>query len=131
MYSKTKIDSAGRALSKGVFKSEDQEIEAEIIFDDYRRAHLQPLTDTTYLIQGWLSQFDKGFYIAQRLKRRPQILRKMRRFSVRLTQLQDIGGNRVIVDTNADVEALRRFLMDRITGDLHDKYSQGENGDFP
>lgn len=117
MYSKTKIDSAGRALSKGVFKSEDQEIESEIIFDDYRRAHLQPLTDTTYLIQGWLSQFDKGFYIAQRLKRRPQILRKMRRFSVRLTQLQDIGGNRVIVDTNADVEALRRFLMDRITGD--------------
>jgi ppGpp synthetase/RelA/SpoT-type nucleotidyltranferase len=117
MHSKTKIDSAGRALSKGVFKSEDQEIEAEIVFDDYRRAHLQPLTDTTYIIQGWLSQFDKRFYIAQRLKRRPQILRKMRRFSVRLTQLQDIGGNRVIVDTNADVEALRRFLLGRIGGD--------------
>ena len=41
----------------------------------------------------------------------------MRRFSVRLTQLQDIGGNRVIVDTNADVEALRRFLLDRIARD--------------
>jgi len=117
MYSKTKIDNAGRALSKGVFKSEDQQIEAEIIFDDYRRAHLQPLTDTTYIIQSWLSQFDKQFYIAQRLKRRPQILRKMRRFSVRLTQLQDIGGNRVIVDTNADVEELRRLLLERIKGE--------------
>ncbi len=117
MHSKTKIDKAGRALSRGAFKSEDEEIEAEIIFDDYRRAHLQPLTDTTYIIQNWLSQFDKQFYIAQRLKRRPQILRKMRRFSVRLTQLQDIGGNRVIVDTNSDVEALRRFLLDRIKGD--------------
>ncbi|BBO79632.1 hypothetical protein DSCO28_01980 [Desulfosarcina ovata subsp. sediminis] len=114
MYSKTKIDNAGRALSKGVFKSEDHEIEAEIIFDDYRRAHLQPLTDATYLIQDWLAQFDKNFYIAQRLKRRPQILRKMRRFSVRLTQLQDIGGNRIIVDTNADVEELRKFLLKNI-----------------
>ena len=117
IHSKTKIDKAGRALSRNIFKSEDEEIEAEIVFDDYRRAHLQPLTDTTYIIQNWLSQFDKQFYIAQRLKRRPQILRKMRRFSIRLTQLQDIGGNRVIVDTNAEVEALRRFLLDRIKRD--------------
>lgn len=114
MHSKTKIDLAGRALSKGVFRSEDEEIEAEIAFDDYRRAHLQPLTETTYLVQNWLSSFDKNYYIAQRLKRRPQILRKMSRFSVRLTQLQDIAGNRIIVDTNHDVEALRRFLHERI-----------------
>ena len=114
MTSKNKIDRAGYALSKKDFRSEDEEIEAEIVFDDYRREHLQPLTDTTYLIQDWLSNFGKHYYIAQRLKRRPQILRKMRRFSVRLTQLQDIGGNRVIVDTNADVEALRHFLQGRI-----------------
>jgi ppGpp synthetase/RelA/SpoT-type nucleotidyltranferase len=114
MYSKTKIDKAGQALAKNEFKSEDDQIESEIIFDDFRRAHLQPLTESTYLIQNWLSQFDKQYYIAQRLKRRPQILRKMGRFSVRLTQLQDIGGNRVIVDANADVEALRRFLHERI-----------------
>lgn len=114
MYTKTKIDQAGHALTKGIFKSQDHEIEAEIVFDEYRKAHLQPLTDVTYLIQEWLAQLDKKFYIAQRLKRRPQILRKMKRFSVRLTQLQDIGGNRVIVDTNADVEALRLFLLGKI-----------------
>ncbi len=114
MYSKTKIDNAGRALAKQSFKSEDHEIESEIIFDEYRRAHLQPLTDVTYIIQDWLSHIEKNFYIAQRLKRRPQILRKMLRFSVRLTQLQDIGGNRVIVDTNSDVESLRKFLIKKI-----------------
>ncbi len=117
MYSKTKIDSSGQALAKGVFKSEDQELEAEIVFDDYRRAHLEPLTEVTYLVQGWLAQLDKKFYIAQRLKRRPQILRKMRRFSVRLTQLQDIGGNRVIVDTNADVEGLRKYFLEKVRGE--------------
>lgn len=117
MYSKTKIDRAGQDLSKNVFRSEDEEIESEIIFDEYRQAHLQPLTDVTYLIQQWLAQFGKNYYIAQRLKRRPQILRKMKRFSVRLTQLQDIGGNRVIVDTNSDVDALHKFLQDRIANE--------------
>jgi len=114
MHSKNKIDDAGQALAKSQFKSEDHEIESEVIFDDYRRAHLQPLTETTYILQGWLSEFNKQYYIAQRLKRRPQILRKMRRFSVRLTQLQDIGGNRIIVDSNDDVEALSRFLREKI-----------------
>ncbi|MDF7809690.1 hypothetical protein P4E94_19785 [Pontiellaceae bacterium B12219] len=117
MYSKTKIDRAGRALSKGQFKIEDDEIESEIIFDDYRQAHLQPLTETTHQLQTWLSSFGRQYYIAQRLKRKPQILRKMHRFSVRLTQLQDIGGNRVIVDSNDDVEILRRFLRDHVEKD--------------
>lgn len=114
MYSKTKIDNAGISLAKNCFKSEEQQTESEIIFDYYRGAHLQPLTEATYMVQDWLSKFGKQYYIAQRLKRRPQILRKMLRFSIRLTQLQDIGGNRVIVDTNADVEALRRFLRERL-----------------
>ncbi|MDM7987641.1 MAG: hypothetical protein QUS13_09930 [Smithella sp.] len=73
MHSKTKIDNEGQALAKGQFKSEDQEIESELIFDDYRRAHLQPLTAATYIVQNWLGQFNKRYYIAQRRKRRPQI----------------------------------------------------------
>lgn len=117
MYSKAKIDQAGRALSKNEFSSGDHEIESEIIFDDYRRAHLQPLTETTHQIQTWLTNFDRRYYIAQRLKRKPQIIRKLRRFSVRLTQLQDIGGNRVIVDRNSDVDALRRFLLGKVQSD--------------
>ncbi|MCP8688099.1 RelA/SpoT domain-containing protein [Marinobacterium sedimentorum] len=65
-------------------------------------------------IQSWLSGFDGQYYIAQRLKRKPQILRKMHRFSVRLTQLQDIGGNRIIVDKNEDVESLRRYIHEKL-----------------
>jgi len=115
LYSKNKIDKSGRALSKNNFKSEDDEIESEIIFDDYRKSHLQPLTETTYLLQTWLSGFEGQYYIAQRLKRKPQILRKLRRFSVRLSQLQDIGGNRIIVDTNEDVERLYRFITGKLS----------------
>ena len=56
----------------------------------------------------------KNYYIAQRLKRRPQILRKLRRLSVRLTQLQDIGGCRIIVDKNTDVDELKSFITTRL-----------------
>lgn len=115
MYSNRQIDLAGKALSMGTFQSDDHEIDCEIIFDDYRRSHLEPLTNTTMQIQTWLGDFDRQYYIAQRLKRKPQILRKMRRFSVRLTQLQDIGGNRIIVNTNDDVDTLRRFIHERLT----------------
>ena len=117
MYSKTKIDKAGKTIADGAFETEDQEIEAEIIFDDYRRSHLHPLTEATLRMQSWLSEFDRAYYIAQRLKRKPQIIRKLGRFHVRLTQLQDIGGNRIIVDRNDDVDALRRFLFDRMDND--------------
>lgn len=116
MYSNRQIDLAGKALSTRSFQSEDHELECEVIFDEYRRAHLEPLTDSTMQIQSWLSDFDRHYYIAQRLKRKPQILRKMKRFSVRLAQLQDIGGNRIIVDTNEDIEALRRFIHHKLAG---------------
>ena len=115
MYSNRKIDLAGKALSINSFDSDDHELDCEIIFDDYRKSHLEPLTNTTMQLQMWLSQFDRQYYIAQRLKRKPQILRKMRRFSTRLTQLQDVGGNRIIVNSNEDVEELRRFIKNKLT----------------
>lgn len=115
MHSKTKIDKAGKALALAQFENDDHELESEIIFDEYRLSHLQPLTDATLEVQAWLSEFRRPYYIAQRLKRKPQILRKMQRFSVRLSQLQDIGGNRVIVNRNEDLEALRRFIRERLS----------------
>ncbi len=62
-----------------------------------------------------LSNYGASYYIAQRLKRKPQIARKLRRLTVRLSQLQDIGGCRIIVQTNADVDALKRFLEEQVS----------------
>lgn len=98
MISKSRIDRAGTILSDPNREYDELALELDYIFEDYRKQHLRPLTQTTLKLQEWLQSFDKNYYIAQRLKRRPQILRKLRRLSVRLTQLQDIGGCRVIVD---------------------------------
>lgn len=114
--SKAKIDKAGVALTKDVDEIEniDEYFELEQIFDDYRKSHLQPLTETTLELQSWLSNYGTSYYIAQRLKRKPQIIRKLKRLSVRLTQLQDIGGCRIIVEENKDVDRLRTFILDKL-----------------
>jgi len=114
--SKTKIDKAGLALAKGKFRDEVDYIELEDAFDEYRKAHLQPLSETTLELQRLLVNYGASYYIAQRLKRKPQIVRKLNRFSVRLTQLQDIGGCRIIVHHNADVNKLYNYLLDSVGG---------------
>jgi ppGpp synthetase/RelA/SpoT-type nucleotidyltranferase len=113
-YSKSKIDKAGSILSQADREYDETTLEMEYVFEDYRRYHLEPLTKLTLEIQQWLQTYDKKYYIAQRLKRRPQILRKLRRLSVRLTQLQDIGGCRIILEKNSDVDDTIGFIRDKI-----------------
>lgn len=112
--SRTKIDKAGLALAKGKFRDEVDYIELEETFDEYRKAHLQPLSETTLELQQLLANYGAPYYIAQRLKRKPQIVRKLNRLSVRLTQLQDIGGCRIIVHRNSDVDKLYKYLRDSV-----------------
>lgn len=112
--SRSKIDKAGRLLSDLKRIYDEATLEAEYVFDDYRKRHLEPLTRLTLEVQTWLRSYQKDYFIAQRLKRKPQILRKLRRLSVRLTQLQDIGGCRIIVNENRDVDGLVAFLSSTI-----------------
>ena len=87
---------------------------SDTIFDNFRQAHLQPLTSTTIALQNWFRADNASYIIVQRLKRKPQILKKLRRLNVRLTQLQDIGGLRIIVDQNSDVDKLIDYITDKL-----------------
>lgn len=111
--SKSKIDKSGSAMASESFRTIEEEIEAEEVFDDYRKAHLEPLTHCTLELQSWLAEYTGRYYIAQRLKRKPQIIRKLNRLSVRLSQLQDIGGCRIILEKNRDVDFLYNLLKAR------------------
>ncbi|MEC7761753.1 MAG: RelA/SpoT domain-containing protein [Pseudomonadota bacterium] len=117
MTSKTKIDKAGRVLSDQNRPYDEESLEFDIVFEEFRGDHLEPLTRLTLLLQNRLETFGHPYYVAQRLKRKPQILRKLRRFSVRLTQLQDIGGCRIVVDKNEDVDTLIGLVHDSIGSD--------------
>ncbi|MBU6474859.1 MAG: RelA/SpoT domain-containing protein, partial [Alphaproteobacteria bacterium] len=113
--SKSKIDKAGRALAKYDYKDEVEYIELEELFDEHRMSHLQPLSETTIELQRLMAGYGREYYIAQRLKRKPQIIRKLNRLSVRLSQLQDIGGCRIIVEKNSDVISLLKYLEGHTT----------------
>lgn len=111
--SNARTDKAGVALTKDIADI-DEYIALEQVFDEYRKGHLLPLTETTLELQNWLSNYGSSYYIAQRLKRKPQIIRKLKRLSVRLTQLQDIGGCRIIVETNKDVDKLHNYIREKL-----------------
>lgn len=112
--SKRKIDKAGKILSSQKWNSDEEYIQMDDIFNEYRIKHLKPLSEVTMKLQEWLSSFSEDYYIAQRLKRRPQMLRKLKRFSVRLTQLQDIGGCRIIVKNNNKVDELLKHIKNKL-----------------
>ncbi|MCW2248420.1 ppGpp synthetase/RelA/SpoT-type nucleotidyltransferase [Azospirillum fermentarium] len=115
MASKSQIDKAGIILSNDSHRFDETWLESDYIFEEYRKKHLSPLTNLTHKIQEWLQYYNNSYFIAQRLKRKPQILRKLRRLSVRLTQLQDIGGCRIIVEKNSDVNNLVIFIREKIS----------------
>lgn len=75
---------------------------------------MQPLTSTTIAIQNWFRADNATYIIVQRLKRKPQILKKLRRLNTRLTQLQDIGGLRIVVDQNSDVDRLIEYITNKL-----------------
>ncbi len=109
-FSKSKIDRAGQLLANDTYLTVEDLVGSEDALDFYRTSHLGPITKVTLLLQSWLAQYGQPYYIAQRLKRKPQILRKLRRFKSRLTQLQDIGGCRIIVRKNENVDLLCDFI---------------------
>lgn len=113
-YSKSKVDQAGQILANDDQSVIEKYLLAEDVFDDYRSAHLEPLMKTTLDLQKWMEASSKGYYIALRLKRKPQILRKLKRFHVRLSQLQDIAGTRIILDKNSDVDETAEYLLAKI-----------------
>ena len=78
IISKSAIDRAGNILAKEKFKTYEEWVAADKIFDDFRQAHLQPLTSTTIAIQNWFRADNATYIIVQRLKRKPQILKKLR-----------------------------------------------------
>ncbi len=110
MVSKTQIDKAGRYLSDPNREYDETALELDYVFEDYRKSFLLPLTNATLDIQSQLESLGKNYYIAQRLKRKPQILKKLGRLSVRLTQLQDIGGLRIITNSNSESDEVLELI---------------------
>lgn len=125
VYSRSKVKKAGEAIRKSEVSQE-----AIMILQNYRAAHLYPLTIIKNLVWKNLKQCAPNAIIARRLKRLPTIIDKLKRKTldgstknaICLTRMQDIGGCRVIVANkeqlmliNARMDVSRNVHSSKVT----------------
>lgn len=106
-FSRSAVDRAGRAL---VEKDAPQEaIDSALdILANWRSYHAFPLNTITMDLRQRVNRVLPTALVVQRLKRTRSILGKLsKESSMRLTQMQDIGGCRAVVETLDEVYKLR------------------------
>ena len=88
--------------------SENDYSNAINILNNWRSSHAFPLSTVQTLLRSKAIKIDRYALIAQRLKRVPSILSKLRRFNtMRLHRMQDIGGCRAVVsDSKSNYSAI-------------------------
>lgn len=113
LFSKSAVDKAGRALA--ATKSGDEFDDAAWdVLGNWRASHAFPLNTITVSLKGKVNRLGLKAVVVQRLKRSRSILSKLSRDSMRLTQMQDIGGCRAVVPSIEDAYTLRdKFYKSR------------------
>lgn len=103
---KEEVNRAGELLSTGC---DDVNVitKAEIVLGAWRSRHAYPINTFQSTLRDKLEHIDKFAIIAQRLKRTPSIISKLKRFhSMKLSRMQDIGGLRAVVSDINKVNVL-------------------------
>ena len=114
-YSKSRVSKAGLTLISKKETSEDKNIALDIL-NNWRSAHALPLNVIQTRLRKYAKQVCTKPLIAQRLKRTPSIILKLKRFEkMKLDRMQDIGGCRAVVDNLSQVNSLIESLKLRKT----------------
>lgn len=123
-FSKSKTDSAGITLCNNSSSEKDINQALEIL-SNWRAAHSNPMHVFKQRLSRVSEKIDAKALSAQRLKRVPSIIKKLNRKyedgkeTMRLTQMQDIAGCRVVM---SNVKLAQKLYQDYyIKGDLKHK----------
>jgi ppGpp synthetase/RelA/SpoT-type nucleotidyltranferase len=113
-YSKSMTDKAGIILCKNGVSSTDRNQALEIL-SNWRAAHSYPMGVFKQRLKRLSHKIDRNSLSAQRLKRVPSIIKKLERryggkkATMKLTQMQDIAGCRVIM---SDIKLVNKLYHD-------------------
>lgn len=103
-FSKGRVNRAGEKVAARKANSDDLEV-----MENWRTSHAYLLNTFQATLRNKAK--NKSIIVAQRLKRRPTIVGKLRRFpQMRLARMQDIAGCRVIVDSLGELEQYREQM---------------------
>ena len=112
-YSLNKVDRAGTSLFN--INASDEELDRAVaILSNWRAAHSYPLNALNMTLKNRAHSVDQNASIAQRLKRWDSVVRKLERWdTMHLSQMQDIGGCRAVVDRITDLYELVALYQSR------------------
>lgn len=80
------------------------------VLANWRACHGYPINTFQALLRKRVKSLCSNGIVAQRLKRAPSVISKLQRFSsMKLVQMQDIGGLRAVVDTISSVRNLEKL----------------------
>lgn len=105
------VDRAGRLLARNGGLADVLQIgHALDVVNNWRAAHSFPLNTFQVVLRDRVKRMGAlDAVVAQRLKRTPSIIGKLRRYSsMRLSRMQDIGGVRAVLSDLTEVEDLWR-----------------------
>jgi len=104
-YSNGDVNRAGKLLK--VPGTPDEVRWAHDVISNWRGCHNYPLNTLRATLNARLKQVESGESAVQRLKRTPSILKKLLRLpTMKLSQMQDIGGLRAVVKNLKEVTRL-------------------------
>lgn len=115
LFSKSQINKAGDILKVNDWmdlvldegSSLDEYLWASDVLANFRACHSYPINTFNVTLRDKLRSIDKEAIVAQRLKRTPSIILKLRRFDgMQLARMQDIGGLRAVCGTVRNVQRL-------------------------
>jgi hypothetical protein len=113
-YSRTQVQRAGSLLiSDDPLSDLNEWFNAFGVLTNWRACHGYPINTFQATLRTKLKKIDAEALVAQRLKRTPSILNKLRRFpGMNLSRMQDIGGLRAVVSTLAQLNKLHENYID-------------------
>ena len=108
-YTNGQVNKAGKVLKEPEGFSKEEKDHANKILSNWRAIHSYPINTFQATLRDKLKNLRiKNGLVAQRLKRAPSIIEKLKRFpDMNLSRMQDIGGLRAVVRTLKDVGKLR------------------------
>lgn len=112
-FPKNEVNRAGNIL-KSTDPPHSEWAWAHQVLANWRACHGYPLNTFRATLTKRLGSLDRDAIIAQRLKRAPSVILKLQRFpTMKLAQMQDIGGLRAVVGSITKVRKLEAVYRDQ------------------
>ena len=112
-FSRAEVDRAGRLLTQNGVTAGPLVIgHALDVLNNWRSSHSFPLNTLQMTLRKRSATICEAPIVAQRLKRVPSIIHKLKRFpQMKLSRMQDLGGARAVLPTMANVDMLRDVYL--------------------